>query len=97
MSEHRIMTMHPDPEKSGVRISQGKYEIIRNAILKAIKSRGTLMFNDLLKEVNQELEASFEGSVSWYVTTVKLDLEARGEIERIPGSSPQNLQLTKTG
>ena len=55
------------------------------------------MFNDLLKEVNQELEASFEGSVSWYVTIVKLDLEARGELERIPGSSPQNLQLTKTG
>lgn len=96
MNEDRIMTMHPDPEKSGVRISQGKYEIIRTAILKAIKSRGTLTFNDLLKEVNQELEASFEGSVSWYVTTVKLDLETRGEIERIPGSSPQILQLTKT-
>ena len=96
MSEDRIMTMHPDPEKNGVRISQGKYEIIRATILKAIKSRGTLPFKDLLTEVNKELKSSFEGSVSWYVTTVKLDLEARGEIERIPGSSPQILQLTKT-
>lgn len=59
--------------------------------------RGILTFKDLLTEVKQELEASFEGSVSWVVTTVKLDLEARGEIERIPGSSPQILQLTKTG
>jgi hypothetical protein len=28
-------------------------------------------------------------SVMWYVTTVALDLEARGEIERVPGSKPQ--------
>ena len=32
------------------------------------------------------------GSVSWYTTTVKLELEVRGEIERIPGSRPQRLR-----
>ena len=35
----------------------------------------------------------FKGSPMWYITTVKLDLEARGLIERIPKSSPQQLQL----
>jgi hypothetical protein len=34
------------------------------------------------------------GSVSWYTTTVKLDLEVRGEIERIAGSKPQRLRRT---
>lgn len=32
-------------------------------------------------------------SVSWYTTTVKLDMEARGLIERIPGSRPQALRI----
>jgi hypothetical protein len=29
------------------------------------------------------------GSVSWYTTTVKLDLEARGGIARVKGAKPQ--------
>jgi hypothetical protein len=35
------------------------------------------------------------GSVSWYTTTVKLDLEVRGEIERIEGSKPQRLRRSR--
>jgi hypothetical protein len=30
------------------------------------------------------------GSVSWYTTVVKLDLEVKGELRRLPGS-PQRL------
>ena len=48
---------------------------------------------DLTADVHEELEGSFDGSITWYVTTVKLDLEARGLIERIPRSSPQRLRL----
>jgi len=32
------------------------------------------------------------GSVSWYTTTIKLDLEVKGDIERIPGSNTQRLR-----
>jgi len=35
------------------------------------------------------------GSTGWYTTTVKLDLEAKGEIERVPGSTPQRLRRPK--
>jgi hypothetical protein len=31
------------------------------------------------------------GSVGWYTATVKLELEVRGEIRRVPGASPQRL------
>jgi Family of unknown function (DUF6958) len=32
------------------------------------------------------------GSVGWYTTSVNLDLEARGLIERVPGAQPQRLR-----
>jgi hypothetical protein len=43
----------------------------------------------LNKAVSQTLEGKFEGSIGWYYTTVKLDLEARGVIrcERKSGQS----------
>ena len=31
------------------------------------------------------------GSVGWYITTVKLDLEVKGKIVRVQGVSPQRL------
>jgi len=45
------------------------------------------------EDVNDYLRERFEGSVSWYFTTVKLDLEARGILERVPGERPQRIRL----
>jgi hypothetical protein len=52
-----------------------------------------MTFKELTEEVRGSLEGSFDGSISWYFTTVKLDLEARGVIERIPNKAPQRLRL----
>lgn len=49
--------------------------------------------NGLIPTVVEKLQGKFDGSVGWYVTTIKLDLEARRLIERVPGKSPQRLQL----
>ena len=88
----KIMTLHP-AGKAGVNIEKQKYDVVREAIILSLREHGTLTFGDLTAEVRQRLEGVFAGSISWYVTTVKLDLEARGEIARVPKSRPQRLVI----
>lgn len=92
--EEKILAKNPDPAKQGVRISREKYEAVREAILDALRShQGGMTFQALRDAVQAKLEGNFEGSISWYYTTVKLDLEARDVIERVDQSSPQRLRM----
>lgn len=89
------MTLHPQG-KTGVNIDKAKYEIIHDAILAVIdENGGEIAFKDLATAVDSQLTAPFDGSINWYITTIKLDLEARGEIERVPGVSPQRMRLKR--
>ena len=90
--EEKILTLHPNG-RQGVNISSKKYENIRYAILSVLGEQKETLFKDLPAEVEQKLESGFDGSISWYITTVKLDLEARGLIMRVAKSSPQHLRL----
>jgi len=89
-----IRTLHP-AKKQGVKISKEKYDIIRKAILSTMNRQKEISFKNLSRAVEKEVNGSFDGSVMWYVTTVKLDMEARGEIKRVPKSRPQLVKLTK--
>lgn len=95
MDEEKFLTLHPEEGKQGVNISRAKYEMIRQAILDAVRSQGTITFQGLVSLVEYNLRNRFEGSIPWYVTTVKLDLEARGVIERVPGSGEQKLRIKR--
>jgi hypothetical protein len=88
----QIRTLHPE-KKQGVNISKEKYEIIRKAILSTLRAQKEMTFMKLTRAVEKEVDGQFDGSVSWYVTTVKLDLEARGEVKRVPHSRPQLVKL----
>jgi hypothetical protein len=90
----RFHALHPDPYKKGTNIDRGKYTQIKSAILSVIEAHGNVPFNDLPQAVEEALDSPFDGSISWYVTTVKLDLEARGLIERVPNVRPQLLRRT---
>lgn len=87
----RIMTLHPDG-KEGVNIDQQKYALIKAAILASIDQTGEILFQDLPAAVETNLAGEFDGSIGWYSTTVKLDLEARGLIERVSDQTPQVLR-----
>ena len=87
-----IRTLHPQ-KKQGVKISREKYETIRKAILCVLETKKEISFMNLSRAVEKEVNGNFEGSVTWYVTTVKLDLEARGQIKRVPHSRPQLVKL----
>jgi len=89
-----IRTLHPE-KKQGVNISKEKYEIIRKAIFSVLKQNKEMPFMKLARAVEKEVRGNFEGSVTWYVTTVKLDMEARGEVKRVPNSRPQLVKLVK--
>ena len=91
--EEKIMTQHPQ-KKNGANIRRDKYEQMRAAIEDALQENGAQTFQALNDSVGQKLEGNFDGSIGWYLTTVKLDLEARGVIgcERKSGQ-PQMIYL----
>jgi len=90
----KILTKHPDG-KAGVNIEKKKYEQMKTTIINILDKKKQMTFNGLMREVEKKLEGKFNGSIGWYYTTVKLDLEARKIISRIPGTSPQILVLNK--
>ncbi|MBF0239828.1 MAG: hypothetical protein HQM12_19175 [SAR324 cluster bacterium] len=93
-TEQKVLCKSPSATK-GTRIEKWKYEAVKKAILQVVPKGGEgILFKDLATLVEtglpERIKASL-GSVSWYTTTVKLDLEARGEIKRVPDSKPQRL------
>jgi uncharacterized protein DUF6958 len=90
MAEETILTKHP-LGKTGRSISKQKYEAIKRAMLAALRGR-ELTHTELTRSLKQRLEVSFDGNVSWYGETVKLDLEARKTIERT-ATKPQRYRL----
>ena len=89
--EEKILTLHPAGKK-GVNISKRKYDLIKDYLLAKIGEHGQISYSDLDDMANEEL-TDFDGSVSWYVVSVKLDLEARNIIERVPKTSPHEVRL----
>ena len=88
------MTLHPEG-KQGVNISKAKYDRMRAEILMVLKENEGLTFKELANLLKIGMP-NFEGSIMWYLTTVKLDLEARGEIVRMKGKGVQRLKLRAT-
>jgi len=88
----KILTLHPQGKK-GTNISRRRYEVIKDYILALVSKHNEITYEELNDRAIQDLSATFDGKVGWYVVTVKLDLEARGIIERIPRTSPHQLRM----
>ena len=91
--EEKILTLHPQGKK-GVNILKRRYDMIRAFILETLKEHKQISFEELSDLAVEKLSRNFDGKVLWYIVSVKLDLEARGIIERVPKTSPHQLRLT---
>jgi hypothetical protein len=76
----KIMTLHP-AGKGGKNIEKPKYDAMNQAIVQSLSNNSLLTHTELSRAVSKLLP-KFEGSLEWYLETVKLDLEARHIIER---------------
>ena len=90
MTAKKILTKHP-LGKSGKNIDKNKYDILKEAILSALRNN-ELTHTELFSRLNKSLKGKFPGNISWYGETVKLDLEAKKIIERT-ASKPQRYRL----
>jgi len=95
MTEEKILTLRPDPKKSGRNIDKAKYDALKAAIRSLLVGQD-LTQAELLAGLDSKLKGKFEGSIGWYGESVKLDLEARKLIYRT-GAKPQKYRLVSTG
>ena len=91
----KVICETPTPGKSPVRIDQWKYREIADAILGVLPTEGEgVPFKELpgmvAAVIGNDARARL-GSISWYTTTVKLDLEVKGKVRRVGNSGPQRL------
>lgn len=91
----RILTLHP-AGKQGVNIERVRYEPMRRALLKVIPRKRAGIALSEVRTLVEPLLPGFgfppKASVGWHLIAVKQDLEARGEIEQVPGAKPQHLR-----
>lgn len=83
----------------GWTITLQQYELLRECILETMArfegDDGSVTLNDLVAEGQRRLEGhpAFPGGrLTNYIRFVTVDLEARNELVRVPGSSPQRVR-----
>ncbi|MEM7809057.1 MAG: hypothetical protein AAF561_13185 [Planctomycetota bacterium] len=100
MPEDRVTCRVPTPDKEPTRIRRDAFELVRQAILDVLSAgeeQGAM--SELYDRVKAklegrkaELEAAGIGSVGWYYTTVRLEMEVAGELVRVK-DKPVTLRL----
>lgn len=93
----RIQLKHPQG-KNAVSMDRVKYDSLKKALLHHLMKEGDSSQGEICQTVTKDFKKNktkFEGSIPWHLEWVKLDLEAKGSIARVPKTSPQKYALTK--
>jgi len=75
-----------------------KYDLLTSEMVQYLTANTDGTFSEISKSIFQSLndrKIILNGSLNWYLEWVKLDLEARQVITRVPKTSPQKYILTK--
>ncbi len=93
MREEKFHTLHPDGSE-GVNILKRRYDLVAYTIVAILREAGGAMrLADLMEEGKKQLEDLLDGEPSWYLTTVKLDLETRGILRCQESEGPRHISL----
>ena len=95
-AEERVPILNPKPGTKPVRISAPRYYDLKGVMLRELgASDDGIAFADLADSCADSLaNGLWDGaSLNWYVTSVKLDLEARGLIHRSARRGRQQVHL----
>lgn len=82
---------------SATNVPAWKFDACRSAILSALTD-GPVAGRDLAEQVRDRMsEAHLAdlGKLGWHVMAVRLEMEVRGEIARVPGAKPVTLALAE--
>lgn len=88
--ESKVQLKHPAGKKA-ISMDIRKYNVLKKPLLNLLKTKGESTHEEMLQAITtdfQKNKTKFEGSIEWHMEWVKLDLEARKEIKRIPKTSP---------
>ena len=92
----KVACRTPAVGRDGVtNIPAWKFDLIRTHILDLL-AEGPRVYNDVRDDIGARLtdvQAAELGKLGWHVITVKLEMEVRGEIERVKAKGPQQIRL----
>ena len=94
----RIQMKHSDPSKKTVTMEKQKYDALRDALRNVMKTGKEMTFAEMVKGVSTRFaknKTDFKGSVQWHLAWVQMDLEAKKELVKNTGVSPQTFRLVK--
>jgi hypothetical protein len=89
--EERILTLHPEGKK-GVRILKSRYDLMYNTLLSIFAEYPEISHKEMTRLSAERVTGLLEGSIPWLMETVKLDMLARGIIEKTSGN-PVKLRI----
>jgi hypothetical protein len=89
--EERILTLHPKG-KNGVRILKSRYELMYDTLLSIFSEYPEISYKDLSRISEERLKGMLDGSIPWLMETIKLDMLARGIIEKT-SNNPVKLRI----
>jgi len=94
-AETKIACRSPNSEKQ-VSVYEWKFDAIRAALLNVVPSDDTGVETASLRTlVTQQLpqeHLEHLGNIAWLTDTVRLEMEVRGEVERIEGAKPTKIR-----
>lgn len=90
-----VTTIHPIEGQAGHKVHKAKYRQVKAAIIEELSRTKEVCFVKLIEMCRITLTDSnnFDGSVSWHVSAVKLDLEARKKIVCVRSGDGQHISL----